>query len=323
MKIKKTDAGLSGVTAILLAIGLAGLPNPSSASALSDAEPAPLAVAAPSLLGGVSLARPQPWQPAAAYRISSIASAYAPAAASRPDNSSSEQASPGVDPINTGAIIPGVFGSVALSMRNFPVSAHWAPVYKAIVDCTPGSACDRKSPAFSEIINIASKKAFREKLDFVNSSINRLITYKTDMAVYGVTDYWATPSEILEHRAGDCEDYVILKMTALLRAGIPAQSMSFVVLQDRRRKFFHAVLSVSTGSGTFILDSLSNVVALDSDHPDYVPLYSFSTDRAWIHGSKSGAKVAEIAGGFASVAPGEGLTPDNAVTLASSDPGTK
>jgi len=323
MKIQRADASLSGVTAVLLAIGLAGLPNPSSASALSGADPAPLAVAAPSLLGGVSLARSQSWQAAAAYRISSIASTYAPAAAPRPSDSSSASASPGVDPIHTAAIIPGVFGSVALSMRNFPVSAHWAPVYKAIVDCTPGSACDRKSPAFSEIINIASKKAFREKIGFVNSSINRLITYKTDMAVYGVTDYWATPSEILEHRAGDCEDYVILKMTALLRAGIPAQSMSFVVLQDRRRKFFHAVLSVSTGSGTFILDSLSNVVALDSDHPDYVPLYSFSTDRAWIHGSKSGAKVAEIAGGFASIAPGEGLTPDVATTLASSDSGAK
>ena len=61
-----------------------------------------------------------------------------------------------------------------------------------------------------------------------------------------VLDYWAKPSEILAHRAGDCEDFAILKMAALLRAGIPAQSMSLVVLQDRRRKFFHAVLSVST-----------------------------------------------------------------------------
>jgi hypothetical protein len=93
------------------------------------------------------------------------------------------------------------------------------------------------------------------------------------------------------------------------------------VLQDRRRKFFHAVLSVSTGSGNFILDSLSNIVATDRDLPDYVPLYSFSTDRAWIHGSKSGAQVADIGGGFASIAPGEGLTPDAAA--AASGPGAK
>ncbi|TIV62724.1 MAG: transglutaminase [Mesorhizobium sp.] len=191
-------------------------------------------------------------------------------------------------------------------MRNFPVAARWAPVYKAIVDCTAGSACDRESPAFSEIIDIAAGKGFRDKLSFVNSSINRLIAYRKDSVVYGKLDYWAKPSEILEHRAGDCEDFAILKMAALLRAGIPAQSMSLVVLQDRRRKFFHAVLSVSTGSGAFILDSLGNAVLRDSDLPDYVPLYSFSTDRAWIHGSKSGAQIADIAGGFATVAPGEG-----------------
>ncbi|WP_292314503.1 transglutaminase-like cysteine peptidase [Mesorhizobium sp.] len=192
-------------------------------------------------------------------------------------------------------------------MHNFPVSAHWAPVYKAIVACTAGSACDRKNAVFGEIVDIASKKGFREKLSFINSSINRLITYKSDMAVYGELDHWATPSEVLEHRAGDCEDYAILKMAALLRAGIPAQSMSLVVLQDRRRKFFHAVVSVSTGSGNFILDSLSNLVLVDTQLPDYVPLYSFSTDRAWIHGSKSGAQVADIAGGLTTVAPGEGV----------------
>jgi predicted transglutaminase-like cysteine proteinase len=310
MKRQKAVPTASRIKGILLAIGIAGLPDPSSAGAIRGADPAPQTMSAPSILGGVSLTRLQPWQPASAYRISTVASAYGPSVAHRTDSATSTEASPGVDPIQTAAIIPGVFGSVALSMHNFPVSAHWAPIYKAIVDCTPGSACDHKSAAFMEIIDIASKKGFRDKLTFVNSSINRLITYKSDMAVYGVTDYWATPSEILEHRAGDCEDYVILKMTALLRAGVPAQSMAFVVLQDRRRKFFHAVLSVSTGSGTFILDSLSNIVAMDSDLPDYVPLYSFSTDRAWIHGSKSGAKVADIAGGFASIAPGEGSAPD-------------
>jgi predicted transglutaminase-like cysteine proteinase len=195
-------------------------------------------------------------------------------------------------------------------MRNFPVSARWAPVYRAIVDCTAGSACERKNTGFGEIVNAVKDKGFVDKLAFVNSSINRMIAYKKDSVVYGKVDYWAKPSEILERRAGDCEDFAILKMAALLRAGIPAQSMSLVVLQDRKRGFFHAVLSLSTGSGTFILDSLSNAVLRDSDLPDYVPLYSFSTDRAWIHGAKTGgAQVADIKGSLATVAPGEGLQP--------------
>jgi len=315
MKIQKAAPGVSGIKAVLLAIGLLGLPQPSSAAVAGPCDPASTAVPLPVSLGGVSLSRPQPWQPAGAYEIGAVVPAYGPAGA----DAASAAPPVGIDPIETSAIVPGVFGSVALSMHNFPVSARWAPVYKAIVDCTPGSACDRKNPAFAEIVDIASKKGFREKLDFVNSSINRLITYKSDMAVYGVLDYWAKPSEVLEHRAGDCEDFAILKMTALLRAGIPARSMSLVVLQDRRRKFFHAVLSVSTASGAFILDSLSNVVSRDSDLPDYLPLYSFSTDRAWIHGSKSGAQIANVAGGFSTVAPGEGSSPDQAAGPSGSD----
>ncbi|OHV88622.1 transglutaminase-like cysteine peptidase [Mesorhizobium sp. ORS 3428] len=313
MKIQDAAPGASGIKVLLLAIGLAGLAAPSSAGTVPSGNPAAQTASAPVLLGGVSLARTQAWQPAAAYRITAIASPYGLLEADPVAGSPSAKAAPGIDPIQTSAIIPGVFGSVALSMHNFPVAARWAPVYKAIVDCTPGSACDHENAAFGEIINIASHKGFREKLAFINSSINRLIAYKSDMAVYGVLDYWAKPSEVLEHRAGDCEDFAILKMAALLRAGIPAESMSLVVLQDRRRKFFHAVLSVSTASGTFILDSLSNTVAMDRDLPDYVPLYSFSTDRAWIHGSKSGAQIADIAGGFATVAPGEGASPEAAI----------
>ena len=304
MKIQKAAPGMTGIKVLLLAVGLAGLANPSSASVDSGPDPVPQKVVAPASLGGVLLARPQPWQPTAVYRIADISAGYAPTV--EVEALSGAKADPGIDPIQTAAIIPGVFGSVALSMRNFPVAARWAPVYKAIVDCTAGSACDRESPAFSEIIDIAAGKGFRDKLSFVNSSINRLIAYRKDSVVYGKLDYWAKPSEILEHRAGDCEDFAILKMAALLRAGIPAQSMSLVVLQDRRRKFFHAVLSVSTASGAFILDSLGNAVLRDSELPDYVPLYSFSTDRAWIHGSKSGAQIADIAGGFTTVAPGEG-----------------
>jgi predicted transglutaminase-like cysteine proteinase len=226
MKIQRAATGMTGIRVLFLAIGLAVQANPSSASMDLGTDPALQGVLAPASLGGVSLTRPQPWRPATAYRLANLSPGYAPAASDADGTLSKAKADPGVDPIQTAAIIPGVFGSVALSMRNFPVSAHWAPVYKAIVDCKAGSPCDRKNAAFGEIIDIASRKAFREKLSFINSSINRLIAYKSDMAVYGVMDHWATPSEVLEHRAGDCEDYAILKMAALLRAGIPAQSMA-------------------------------------------------------------------------------------------------
>jgi predicted transglutaminase-like cysteine proteinase len=312
MKKEKSAPGITGLKLLLLAMGIASLPLPSSASAVAADAGAVAgmlaAVETPPSLGGVSLLRPQPWQPVSAYRIGLIFGSYGPVAVNEKRDPAIAQDDAGIDPIQTAAIIPGVFGSVALSMRNFPVSARWAPVYKAIVECTAGSACERKNSTFAGIVEAARDKRFIDKLSFVNSSINRAIAYKKDSVVYGKLDYWAKPSEILERRAGDCEDFAILKMAALLRAGIPAQSMSLVVLQDRKRGFFHAVLSVSTGSGVFILDSLSNVVSRDSDLPSYVPLYSFSTDRAWIHGAKTGsAQIADIKGGLSTVAPGEGL----------------
>ena len=317
MKKEKSAPGKTGFKVLLLAIGLVGLAGPSFANAVSGevaAAGTPLEkLQTPPCLGGVSLSRPQPWQPAAPYRVGMVFGSYGPAVpavADRGDGSSVARSDAGIDPLQTASIIPGVFGSVALSMRNFPVSARWAPVYRAITSCSAGSACERKSAPFASMVSAAQGKGFSEKLSFVNSSVNRLIAYRKDSVVYGKLDYWAKPSEILERRAGDCEDFAILKMTALLRAGIPAQSMALVVLQDRKRGFFHAVLSVSTGSGTFILDSLSNTVVRDSDLPDYVPLYSFSTDRAWIHGSRPGAaQMADIKGGFATVAPGEGFQP--------------
>ncbi|TPK58018.1 transglutaminase [Mesorhizobium sp. B2-4-19] len=314
MTKEKSALGATGLKALLLAIGILGLSHPSFAStfpASADRVDSLLAnVETPPVLGGISLLRRQPWQPASAYRIGVVLGSYGPASSDQETGSSAVQGNAGIDPIKTAAIIPGVFGSVALSMHNFPVSARWAPVYKAIVDCSTGTACDGKNSIFTAIVNAARDKRFVDKLSFINSSINHAIAYKKDSVVYGKLDYWAKPSETLERRAGDCEDFAILKMAALLRAGIPAQSMSLVVLQDRKRGFFHAVLSVSTGSGVFILDSLSNVVSRDSDLPDYVPLYSFSTDRAWIHGTRPGAaQVADIKGGLATVAPGEGLQP--------------
>lgn len=216
-------------------------------------------------------------------------------------------AAPGIDPIKTAAIVPGVFGSVAIPMRNFPVAARWAAVYSEIGACSGTDACGDKGAALAALVENVRDKKFLDKLDAVNRTVNRLITYRKDEAVYGSVDYWARPAEILAGGVGDCEDFAILKMAALIDAGVPAQSISMVVLQDRSRNAFHAVLSIATQSGTFILDNLSNTVARDVAYRSYVPLYSFSTERAWIHGVRPGSpQIAAAKNNFAAIAPGEG-----------------
>ena len=83
-------------------------------------------------------------------------------------------------------------------------------------------------------------------------------------------------------------------MTALMRVGIPARSLSLVVLRNNGRGVLHAVLAVTTSSGTFILDNARANVAMDSDLP-YQPLYSLSDNRAWIHGTKVSDQPAAVA----------------------------
>lgn len=218
------------------------------------------------------------------------------------------EAAAGVDPIKTAGIVPGVFGSAAIPMRNFPVAGRWRKVFSEIGNCDRGIDCGRRGASFAMLSLGVRDKKFLDKLETVNRVVNTMIGYRKDKEIYGGLDYWATPAETLARGIGDCEDFAILKMAALIKAGIPAQSMSLVVLQDRELKVFHAVLSVATQSGNFILDNLYNDVRRDDALKSYVPLYSFSTDRAWIHGGRPGSEqVAALSGDFTTIAPGEGL----------------
>jgi predicted transglutaminase-like cysteine proteinase len=258
----------------------------------------------PQFLGGLMLVQPaadivaaKPFQFVREFDGYGLASRTAAEAAETPA---------GIDPMKTAAIIPGVFGSVAIPMRNFPVAGRWAKVYRDINGCTD-TACGKNGAALFGLAADSRNRKFLDKLAVVNRAVNTMIAYRKDQGVYGNLDYWAKPAEILSRGAGDCEDFAILKMSALIKAGVPAQSMSLVVLQDARRGVFHAVLSVATQSGTFILDNLSNQVLRDEALKSYVPLYSFSTDRAWIHGARPGSgQIAAAGNNFAAIAPGEG-----------------
>jgi predicted transglutaminase-like cysteine proteinase len=213
----------------------------------------------------------------------------------------------GLDPMATGSIgTAGVFRSAAIPIRNFPVSARWAPVTHGIGVCVTGPCGD--DGLLKAIDDETAGMTLPDRIRRVNDIVNDTIRYRSDQYLYGKLDHWATPAETLERLSGDCEDLAILKMTALIRAGIPAGSLSLVVLRDNRRGVFHAVLAARTASGTYILDNAPAKVALDVDLPDYQPLYSLGQAQAWIHGTGVGTTDQSVAGtaDFSSIAPGEG-----------------
>lgn len=89
----------------------------------------------------------------------------------------------------------------------------------------------------------------------INTKINRTLPPQTDTATWGVGDYWAIPSDV-SAPGGDCEDYVLEKRKALLKAGFPATSLNIALVSTPQGET-HAVLLVATRDGEFVLDNLS------------------------------------------------------------------
>ncbi|NVK34020.1 MAG: transglutaminase-like cysteine peptidase [Rhodobacteraceae bacterium] len=84
----------------------------------------------------------------------------------------------------------------------------------------------------------------------LNDAINKRIRPVTDMELYGREEYWTYPVG----NAGDCEEYVLEKQRALLKAGWPSSTLLITVVKDTQNAG-HAVLTVRTDQGDIVLDN--------------------------------------------------------------------
>ena len=102
-------------------------------------------------------------------------------------------------------------------------------------------------------------KARWQAMQRINSGVNQRVMPVTDMDLYHVEEEWAYPE-----RYGDCEDYVLEKRRLLMQEGWPASSLLItVVLQPNGDG--HAVLTVRTDYGDYILDNMRGDVRLWSE----------------------------------------------------------
>jgi predicted transglutaminase-like cysteine proteinase len=111
----------------------------------------------------------------------------------------------------------------------------------------------------------------------INYTVNSTIKPMTDMDLYGVEEKWAIPTW-----AGDCEDFALLKRKELIDAGFsPSDTLMTVVLQPNGEG--HAVLTVRTDHGDFILDNMRNKVMLWSDTEyTYLKRVSAADPSRWV-----------------------------------------
>ncbi len=183
-----------------------------------------------------------------------------------------------------------VFGSVEIFSRSFKALPQWARVLGAMESELPSfQGCLRDQRActtpglrsWRKIIFAAKGLSRREQLVMVNKFFNSW-PYKYDQELYGVSEYWASPTEFLR-RSGDCEDYSIAKYFALKELGFKMDEMRVVILRDDIRNIGHAVLVVYEEEDILVLDSLSDLVLSDSKYKHYIPQYSMNEGKRWAH----------------------------------------
>ena len=88
----------------------------------------------------------------------------------------------------------------------------------------------------------------------VNTYVNGKIAPVSDQDLYGQPEYWAYPTD-----AGDCEDYLLLKKRYLQNLGFPPSALLITVVLDEKNEG-HAILTVATGDGDYVLDNRRNEI---------------------------------------------------------------
>jgi predicted transglutaminase-like cysteine proteinase len=112
----------------------------------------------------------------------------------------------------------------------------------------------------------------------VNKWVNETIKPMTDLEHWGVVEKWSYPDD----GYGDCEDYVLLKRRLLMEAGWPREALLITVVRDRRGDG-HAVLTVKTDKGEYILDNQNEDIVLWSETGyRYVKRQSQADPNVWV-----------------------------------------
>ena len=112
----------------------------------------------------------------------------------------------------------------------------------------------------------------------INNWTNNNVVFHTDQEIWGVTDYWQTPRETLDHLTGDCEDYAVFKFFTLIAWGVPIDHLQ--LWYGRSNQGAHMVVNYCG----VILDSLTNDI-LPLEHSSFNPAFRIDNTslKPWIN----------------------------------------
>ena len=135
--------------------------------------------------------------------------------------------------------------------------------------------CNSKPSAPRDVV--LTPKAWSDMVK-VNNWANDNIKPLTDLEHWGVVERWNYPDD----GYGDCEDYVLLKRRMLMQAGWPREALLITVVRDKKNDG-HAVLTVKTNKGEFVLDNQEpQVLPWNKTGYRFVKRQSQSDPNVWV-----------------------------------------
>ena len=124
---------------------------------------------------------------------------------------------------------------------------------------------------------VMTQNAWKDLLR-VNRWVNETVKPMTDQDHWGDIEKWSYPTD----GYGDCEDYVLLKRKMLIDSGWPREALLVTVVRDKKGEG-HAVLTVKSDKGEFILDNQNEeVVAWTDTGYRFVKRQSQSDPNLWV-----------------------------------------
>ncbi|HXT07485.1 MAG TPA: transglutaminase-like cysteine peptidase [Roseiarcus sp.] len=103
-------------------------------------------------------------------------------------------------------------------------------------------------------LDIRMTRATWSALNRINRRVNAAIEPMTNLAHWGtMLDHWDYPVD----GKGDCKVYALYKRKLLVQAGFPRQALLMTIVKDLEGEG-HAILTVKTDRGEFILDNLTD-----------------------------------------------------------------
>jgi predicted transglutaminase-like cysteine proteinase len=180
-----------------------------------------------------------------------------------------------------------VIAALATSAAELPVLAGSASRAVPVAEVTqppPGWAdfCAREptecsGPATTARDIALSWEAWMD-LVRVNNWVNETIKPLTDIEHWGVVERWSYPDD----GYGDCADYVLLKRRLLMQLGWPREALLVTVVRNQKNQG-HAVLTVTAGTGDYVLDNQNEDILLWSETGyRFIKRQSQASPNVWV-----------------------------------------